>query len=68
MSLSVAQVTRLCGIDANTARTILDALVEAKFLCVKANGAYGRLTADSGYRRMAQAHLQGEEIRVRRAW
>ena len=42
--LTREQVERLCGVETTVCQTVLDALVEAKFLCVKGDGAYGRLT------------------------
>ena len=44
LCLKQNQVERLCGIDHAICRTVLDALVAARFLCVKADGAYGRVT------------------------
>ncbi len=44
LRLTRGQVERLCGVEHTVCQTLLDALVEAKFLCVKADGAYGRLT------------------------
>lgn len=44
MRLTVEQVQRLCGIEQTLCQTVLDALVDAKFLCVKSSGAYARLT------------------------
>jgi len=44
MTLTPRQVQRLFGIDETLCRTVLDALVEARFLCVKPAGSYARLT------------------------
>ena len=44
LRLTVQQVQRLCGVDPAICQAILDALVEAKFLCIKRDGSYGRLT------------------------
>jgi sigma-54-interacting transcriptional regulator len=44
LQLTVAQAQRLCGIEQSLCKTVLDALVDAKFLSVKPNGAYVRLT------------------------
>jgi len=38
------QVERLCGVEHLVCQTALDTLVETGFLCVKADGAYGRAT------------------------
>jgi hypothetical protein len=48
MSLSVEQVARLCGTDAHTCQSVLNALVDARFLRVTADGAYVRLTGNVG--------------------
>ena len=44
LRLSAAQVQRLCGIERTRCQTMLDALVTTKFLCVKVDGTYARLT------------------------
>jgi hypothetical protein len=44
LRLTVAQVTRLCGVERSTCTMALDSLVDAKFLCLKSDGAYARLT------------------------
>jgi hypothetical protein len=44
MRLTVPQVQRLCGIERTLCQTVLDSLVEEKFLSVKPDGSYGRLT------------------------
>lgn len=46
MTLRLEQVARLCGIDRTVCKVVLDALVEAKFLCLKDDGAYTRFSAD----------------------
>jgi len=42
--LTIQQVQRLCGVERMLCKTVLDSLVDAKFLCVKSDGAYARLT------------------------
>ena len=42
MRLKSEQVQRLCGLDPTTCQTVLDALVDARFLCVTPDGAYTR--------------------------
>ena len=42
LRLSLEQAQRLCGVERNLCQTVLDALVEAKFLCVKPYGTYAR--------------------------
>lgn len=44
MSLTLHQVQRLCGVEPSLCKMALDSLVAAKFLHVKAGGAYARLT------------------------
>jgi len=44
LRLKVEQVQRLCGIELRMCKVVLDALVEANFLCMKSDGAYARLT------------------------
>jgi hypothetical protein len=44
LQLTVGQAQRLCGIEQSLCKTVLDALVDAKFLCLKPNGIYVRLT------------------------
>ena len=43
LRLTVAQVQRLCGVEPVLCKAVLDALVDAKFLCVKSDGSYMRL-------------------------
>jgi len=42
LRLTLRQAERLCGINARACKAILDALVEAKFLALRADGTYGR--------------------------
>ena len=44
LRLKGEQVERLCGVEHTACMMALDALVEAGFLCVRADGAYGRVT------------------------
>ncbi len=41
------QAQRLCGVERAACQRVLDALVDTKFLCVKPNGTYARLTDGS---------------------
>ena len=50
MKLRIEQVQRLCGIDQTMCRLVLDALVRAKFLSLKSDGTYVRLTEGSSPR------------------
>jgi hypothetical protein len=43
LRLRAVQVQRLCGIEPTVCRTLLDALVDEKFLCANADGTYARL-------------------------
>jgi hypothetical protein len=44
LRLTLEQAQRLCGVERALCKAILDALVHAKFLCLKADGAYARLS------------------------
>jgi hypothetical protein len=44
LRLTLAQAQRLCGVERALCQAVLDALVGEKFLCVKSDGQYGRLT------------------------
>ena len=44
LRLTLEQAQRLCGVEPTLCKAVLDALVDAKFLCVKSNGTYARLT------------------------
>jgi hypothetical protein len=44
LRLKVEQAQRLCGVERAACQRVLDMLVEMKFLCVKPDGAYARLT------------------------
>jgi hypothetical protein len=44
LRLTVDQVRRLCGIEPTVCKTMLDALVDSQFLCVKSDGRYSRST------------------------
>lgn len=46
MRLTMQQLQRLCGIESTLCQTVLDALVDEKFLSVKPDGSYGRLSGD----------------------
>jgi hypothetical protein len=42
LRLTLEQAQRLCGVERILCKTVLDALVEAKFLCVRPDGTYAR--------------------------
>ena len=44
MRLTAHQVERLCGVERKICEVVLDLLVDTRFLCVKADGAYARFT------------------------
>jgi hypothetical protein len=44
LRLKPEQAQRLFGIEPTVCRQVLDSLVEEKFLCVKSDGAYARVT------------------------
>jgi hypothetical protein len=46
LRLTPAQVQRLCGIERMMCQSVLDALVDAKFLCMKSDGSYTRVTGE----------------------
>jgi hypothetical protein len=63
LTLTVAQARRLWSLDWSTCSEVLTQLVDAGFLCRKADGAYGR-ASDLAARpmRMAKAGIQFLEI------
>ena len=62
LRLKVEQAQRLCGVERAACQRVLETLVERKFLCVKPDGAYARLTdgADHSRTRTAKADLRAE--------
>ena len=44
LCLTPEQMQRLCGLEPTLCRLVLDSLVDAKFLCLKSNGTYARVT------------------------
>ena len=62
LRLTLGQAQRLCGVERMLCKMVLDALVEAKFLCVKSDGAYARLIEgrDIPRPRPAKAHLEAD--------
>jgi hypothetical protein len=59
LRLTREQAQRLCGAERQLCQRVLDMLVDMKFLCVKSNGAYARLTdgADNPRPQPAKAYL-----------
>ena len=44
LRLTLEQARRLCGVERALCQMVLDVLVDEKFLCVRADGAYARVT------------------------
>jgi hypothetical protein len=42
LRLTLEQAQRLCGVERTLCKRLLDALVKARFLCIKSDGAYAR--------------------------
>ena len=59
LRLSAEQVQRLCGIEAKLCQSVLDALVDAKFLCVTARGHYARPDGEISHPDPVKARLRG---------
>jgi hypothetical protein len=59
LRLKPDQLQRLCDVERALCQRVLDMLVDTNFLCVKADGAYARLTdgADSPRPHPAKADL-----------
>ena len=45
LRLTLQQAQRLCGVERTMCQMVLDVLVDEKFLCVKSDGHYARLTS-----------------------
>jgi hypothetical protein len=59
LRLTLEQAQRLCGVERALCRRMLDALVADRFLCVKSNGIYARLTdGDASRSRPIKADLE----------
>jgi hypothetical protein len=59
MKLTRQQVQRFCGIESTLCQAVLDALVDERFLSVRPDGSYGRLTeGDVSRPRQAKAALR----------
>jgi hypothetical protein len=68
LQLRPEQVQRFCGIEQAICQVVLDALVASKFLCLRTDGRYARLT--EGYissPRPAKADLVGNSARKKTA-
>jgi hypothetical protein len=60
LRLTSEQAQRLCGVERMLCQRVLDMLVDVKFLCVKPNGAYARLTDGTDGRRADSAKADPE--------
>ena len=59
LRLTREQAQRLCGVERTLCQQVLDMLVDMKFLCIKPNGTYARVTdgADTPRANPAKADL-----------
>ena len=64
MNLTTDQVARLCGMERSTCQTVLDSLVDARFLTLKADGTYVRRTDEMGHTRMVPPQLHDTRSRI----
>jgi DNA-binding IclR family transcriptional regulator len=55
MSLRLDQLARLCGIETSVCKRALDALIEIKFLHLRGDGGYARLSPEATHLRTAKA-------------
>lgn len=63
LKLSAEQAQRLCGIEPAMCEVVLEALVKAKFLCLKPDATYVRLTeGGSPVPRAAKVALRPTEL------
>lgn len=62
LRLTLEQARRLYGVERALCQIVLDALVDARFLCVKSDGAYVRVAdgADRLHPQPAKADLRAE--------
>jgi hypothetical protein len=65
LRLTAEQVQRLCGIERMMCRSVLDALVDARFLCAKSDGTYTRPTNAEDFSRAAKADLAAAKRSVK---
>jgi hypothetical protein len=62
LKLTAEQVQRLCGVEQMMCRAVLDALVETRFLCRKADGTYTRSAdGEPGRPRPAKAEMRSDD-------
>lgn len=66
LRLTLRQVQRLCGAERSLCKSVLDVLVDERFLCVKPDGTYSRV-ADGALHRpsAAKADLRPAQLSVK---
>jgi hypothetical protein len=57
MTLKLAQVARLCGVEPSMCRQVLDVLVDTGFLAMRPNGEYARVSELCAHPRPVKAFL-----------
>lgn len=55
LRLTLAQAQRLCGVEPATCQRVFNALVDEKFLSIKPDGTYARVTEGSSASRRSSA-------------
>jgi hypothetical protein len=58
LHLTLNQIQRFCGVGEEECREAVARLVMAKFLCLKENGVYARLTGGPVRQRYRLAYIQ----------
>ena len=62
LRLTLEQAQRLCGLERALCMMVLDALVDDKFLCMKSDGVYARVSdVEMSRPRAAKADLRLEQ-------
>jgi hypothetical protein len=59
LQLTLRQIQRFCGIEEHECKAALDALVRAKFLCLKRDGTYARWSDISARTHSAEIEAVG---------
>ena len=57
LRLTIPQAQRLCGVEGASCKTALDALVAERFLCLRPDGRYARVTNGPSRAHPAKARL-----------
>jgi len=57
LRLTIPQAQRLCGVEGASCKTALDALVAERFLCLRPDGSYARVTNGPSRAHPAKARL-----------